>query len=399
MPIVFVHGVNTREGAGYRTGVELTKNFLNAHLANASIGGKSFTDVPEPLFPYWGDLATTFTWNMASLPHGDMQSLGGAGDVDLRPYLAAIKDAVPDGIGTEPLLGFAKHDFTIAVELIGGLALEQAEAGKEEETAQFVIAIQDFAQTNPTPDWLHDLTTDDQLLGKLGLAVAQQGDVQALGLVDDVVAGVKKVGLRVKETATGLIGSAADRAGDFASTKLLGWTRDGLNENLGRFFGDVFVYFNARGDVDEPGEIPKRIVAALDKAESAAGDEPLVVIGHSLGGVISFDVLSHFRPKLEVDLFVSVGSQIAHFEEMKLYRTSDRSVKPPQHAKTPDNIKRWINIYDDVDIFAYACSEVFDRVDLDVRYDTKTYVIKAHSAYFTQRRFYERLRARIDGLP
>jgi hypothetical protein len=50
-----------------------------------------------------------------------------------------------------------------------------------------------------------------------------------------------------------------------------------------------------------------------------------------------------------------------------------------------------------VDIFAYACDRVFDRVE-DFRYDTKTYTIKAHGAYFEQARFYERLRVRIDQL-
>ena len=84
---------------------------------------------------------------------------------------------------------------------------------------------------------------------------------------------------------------------------------------------------------------------------------------------------------------------------MKLFKTSNKSVKPPNKAETPDNIKHWINVYDEVDIFAYACKDVFDRVDLDVRYDTQTYVIKSHGEYFQQQRFYERLRARIDEIP
>jgi hypothetical protein len=114
--------------------------------------------------------------------------------------------------------------------------------------------------------------------------------------------------------------------------------------------------------------------------------------------VISFDLLGHFRPDLQVDLFVSVGSQVAHFEEMKLFRESDDAVRPPAKAKTPANILHWINVYDEVDIFSYACDRVFDRVDVDARYDTKTYVIKAHSAFFKQARFYKRLRARVDQL-
>ncbi len=399
MPVVFVHGVNTRDGAGYRAGLAVKKAFFKKHLAGAKIKGKSFTDVPDPVFPYWGDLATTFAWNMASLPRGEMQSLGGGGDTELRPYMAAVRDALDDEELPEPLLALAKKNFGQAVELITSLAVDQAQDGQEAEIAQFVIAAQEYASENPDPDWLDNLTTDDQLLGNLNLAITQQGGVQAQG-IGDVVNAIKTAATKLKNAATGLAGTAADRAGDFASSKLLGWTRDGLNANLGRFFGDVFIYFNGRGDVANPGPIPERIISGYDEAiSSGLADEPLVIVGHSLGGVVSFDLLSHFRPDIEVDLFVSVGSQIAHFEEIKLFRDSDKSVTAPQKAQTPDNIKHWINVYDEVDIFAYAVKEVFDRVDIDARYDTQTYVIKSHSEYFQQERFFERLRARIDDIP
>ena len=65
------------------------------------------------------------------------------------------------------------------------------------------------------------------------------------------------------------------------------------------------------------------MLEAFDDARAGAPNEPLVVIGHSLGGVISMDLLSHFRTDIDVDLFVTIGSQVAHFEEMKLYHASD----------------------------------------------------------------------------
>ena len=83
---------------------------------------------------------------------------------------------------------------------------------------------------------------------------------------------------------------------------------------------------------------------------------------------------------------------------MKLYKASDKGVRAPNKATTPRNIKHWINVYDEVDIFAYAAERVFDRIDVDGRYDTQTYTIKAHSAYFQQDRFYARLRARIEEI-
>ena len=114
--------------------------------------------------------------------------------------------------------------------------------------------------------------------------------------------------------------------------------------------------------------------------------------------MISFDLLSYYRTDIDVALLVTIGSQVSHFEEMKRYKSSDPNIKRPAKATTPANIRRWINIFDQVDIFSYACDKVFDRV-IDFAYDTQTYVIKAHGAYFEQDRFYSRLRARIDALP
>jgi hypothetical protein len=122
-------------------------------------------------------------------------------------------------------------------------------------------------------------------------------------------------------------------------------------------------------------------------------------VGHSLGGVVTYDLLGFYRPDIKVDLFVTVGSQIGHFEEMKLFRLSDPAIRAPAKATPPPNVLKWINVYDIVDIFSYALTGIFDRFDFDGEYDTKTYVIKAHSAYFNQARLYERLRARIDQLP
>lgn len=398
MPIIFVHGVNTRKSPSYTAGLEVKRAFFKQHLKGVEINGKTLDQVEDIAFPYWGDLATTFAWDMASLPRGEMQALGGAAEPTLRAVLAAIKDALPGDVTEEPLTALAQHDLERAVEMLAALALEDAPAGLEAEVAEFAVAIQAYAEAEPRPPWLAGVTTDAQLVGNLNLAVKQHDAIQAQGL-GDVFNAIGTAAVKLKNAAKGLAGKAINKSGDFASTKLLGWTREPLNANLGRFFGDVFIYFDSRGDKDEPGQIPQRILASFDKAAAAVdADEPLVIVGHSLGGVISFDLLGHYRPDLEVDLFVSVGSQIAHFEEIKLFHTSDKDIKLGSKAPTPANIKNWINVYDEVDIFSYACAKVFDRVTIDAMYDTKTYVVKSHSAYFKQARLYKRLRARIDEL-
>jgi hypothetical protein len=400
MPIVFVHGVNNRLGPSYEAGRLAKEGFLKRHLTGATIHGKQLTAIPKVWFPYWGDLATDFAWKMASLPEGEMQSLGGTASPDLQPLVAQLRDALPGTLGPEPLTALAKQRLALAVDVINALALDTAEAGKEAEVASFVIATSAYADQNPKPPWLAAVANDSQLIAQLQAQVTAPAGVQALGALGSVFGKVSLGAARLKQAVAGIAGKAVDKTGDFASTKLLGWARSPLNEVLGRFFGDIFIYFNERGDAAQPGKIPQRILAAVDDArQSSPAAEPLVLIGHSLGGVITMDLLGSFRPNLEVDLFVSVGSQVAHFEELKLYRASDKTVGPPKRAKKPANIHRWINVYDEVDIFAYAADRVFEGVNVDARYDTATYTIKAHGAYFDQDRFYQRLRARIDGLP
>src|SRR5262249_11315514 len=160
-----------------------------------------------------------------------------------------------------------------------------------------------------------------KLLDQIALNQGDQGMQRLGGLESGLLA---KARMRLKEAVMRMAERTLDRTGHFASTRLLAWAREPLNETLTRFFGDIFVYFDRRGNRQKPGCIPAIVLDAIQKAKAnLPANEPLIIIGHSLGGVITFDLLSHFRPDLEVDLFVSVESQVALFEEMKLYKESD----------------------------------------------------------------------------
>ena len=405
MPIVFVHGVNTRKtDPGYDVQLLVITKFIQAHFAGVAFGGSPLTTL-SPAFPYWGDLATRFAWDMASLPSGAIDALGPGVAEDLRPLVGVIADSLKDPAKAtqQPLLTLARErGLPQAVDVVVDQLSRQPSAVPADRVAEFVVAVRRYAEAHPQPAWMVPLTTDEQFLNLLvseaqtGAAVA--AGVNALGGGFGAIFGpIAAAGARIKQAVQAAAGTVLDRTGDFASTKLLGWQRRSLNGTLGRFFGDIFVYLDGRGDKGAPGAITKRILDAFDAARAAAPGEPLVIIGHSLGGVISFDLLSYFRTDIDVDLFVTVGSQVSHFEEMKRFKSSDPAVGPPSRATAPPNIRRWINVFDEVDIFSYACDKVFDRVH-DFHYDTQTYTIKAHGAYFDQDRFYSRLRDRVDQL-
>jgi pimeloyl-ACP methyl ester carboxylesterase len=92
--------------------------------------------------------------------------------------------------------------------------------------------------------------------------------------------------------------------------------------------------------VDERREIMRR--SLRDRLESGGG--PFVVIAHSQGSMIAYDVLSHM-PDLEVPLFVTIGSPLG-------IREVQDELKRFQKAKTlriPACVGRWLNVADSWD--------------------------------------------------
>ena len=78
MPIVFVHGVNTRKAQpGYDTRVSMMEQFLQLHLNGLTLAGSTVAKW-SVAFPYWGDLATEFT------PALDPGAYGGKDDLVVK---------------------------------------------------------------------------------------------------------------------------------------------------------------------------------------------------------------------------------------------------------------------------------------------------------------------------
>jgi hypothetical protein len=409
MPVIFVHGVNNRkEDAGYDAGVALTRKFLQRYLEGAQINGKTLHAV-DVAFPYWGGLATTFAWNMASLPPSTDRlgaSLPHSADFLIHEIAMAL---AADPLADQPLLALARQDFRHAVLVLSEVILLTAKPDNVEQAASLAASIQLYADHHNAPAWLQDVGNDVQFFSRLATEVAGPSPLEPAaidhlgaigGLAKDTRNLLVSTGIGIKQALSKVTGFAIDYAGDYASTRLLASSRRALNGVVGRFFGDVFVYLHERGDASEPGPIPALLIAAIEDAIARnRPGEPLVIIGHSLGGVVAFDLLSHFRPDLQVDLLLSVGSQISHFEEIKRFKGSDPHI--PANgvalAPTPGNIRHWINVYDEVDVFSYACKRVFDRVS-DHAYDTHTHTLKSHGAYFMQNQFYENLRGWLKEL-
>jgi hypothetical protein len=112
--------------------------------------------------------------------------------------------------------------------------------------------------------------------------------------------------------------------------------------------------------------------------------------------VISYDILSYFDPSIQVDVLVTVGSQVALFEEMALLASRPDFLPNPASDRlpSPPNVRRWLNVLDPNDVFSFRAGGVFQGVK-DFQYETGYSVMSAHSGYFRRPSFYERLGERL----
>ena len=126
----------------------------------------------------------------------------------------------------------------------------------------------------------------------------------------------------------------------------------------------------------------------------SGADEKLIVVAHSMGGNIVYDILSHFDPSIKIDALITVGSQVALFKELRLY-AEDKSPKVDAGvARKPDCVGTWLNVFDPLDVLGFAASGVFKGVH-DFAFSTQASALDAHSTYFLRPTFHERLRERL----
>ncbi|MGW1025770.1 alpha/beta fold hydrolase [Streptomyces sp. NPDC002577] len=116
---------------------------------------------------------------------------------------------------------------------------------------------------------------------------------------------------------------------------------------------------------------------------------PVVLIGHSLGGIIALDTLvGALLP--QVRLLVTAGSQGPFLYESG----SLPSLSHPQPL--PSHVPDWLNLYDPRDLLAYLGAGLFPGRVTDVSVDSRQPFPAAHSAYWTNPAVYRHI---VDRLP
>jgi hypothetical protein len=431
MPLVFIHGVNTRrEGAEaepYAQAEARRTLFLEQSVIGPLVSQGKLAGPIAIVSPYWGDLGVSFRWQQASLPPVEfLESLGGGvqptpqADLELSATLKDIGKARGDELEalgpsagpikraaeadlprlTESLLAPIIHgerslktDPKDTPEMVGrreALLLIAANQVAHDPAiqAQVAAAATDAAVLDLLKRAImarhRQLLVDAQDKGRLVVPAEDPAAVQldALGLLDNLRAIVTQGGQ--------IIDRAAGAAGRAASVAALDLWREGLHKNFTRFLGDVFVYLNERDGLGGtlPETIVQRVLAAIEGAPRADPNEPLIVVTHSMGGNVFYDIVTNYAPALQVACWISVASQVGPFEEMKLFKKSQRALGQPNHVAALPNVGHWLNVYDPADVLSFLAAPVFTGPH-DVLLKTGESTLKAHSEYFNRPRFYE----------
>ena len=114
---------------------------------------------------------------------------------------------------------------------------------------------------------------------------------------------------------------------------------------------------------------------AMITSAALGADEPVYLLGHSLGGIMSFDVLC--MGDVAVGGLVTVGSQAPYMYEIGAVRGLSHPDPLPAH------FPRWLNFYDKSDLLSYLAEPIFGSGARDIEIQSGAPFPVAHSAYWS----------------
>ncbi|HEY9774068.1 MAG TPA: hypothetical protein V6C81_09710 [Planktothrix sp.] len=378
MPLVFIHGVNVRSDDRYlRETKQRNENF--SKILFPLLGRK--IEAEHVLNPFWGDLATNSgspfippdpQWMISKLTQrltsGDGSLLRMARrrpmkevvDVMLAAHMESDEDQQYEDVSR---LGFSLIKFSNQFD---SMEAQNEWLGNIDSDAEFISFLEKELQRhdqklgfkgrnlqhlNKSVDWLKQRYKLRREQTKSRLQNARQK------LRDDVSRVRQRTRAHVKAVAA--VGRTA--ASEVTATALTQPMRRLFHERMFFFIGDAFSYFGQRGTPAKPGPVIQRMSEAIEQARAriTPEDPELVVVAHSMGGNIICDITSYFEGDRPIDLVITVGSQFPLFADLQMFP----GLGTEKPFKKPTCVKRWINIYDMNDIFAFAAQPLFDGID------------------------------------
>jgi hypothetical protein len=142
---------------------------------------------------------------------------------------------------------------------------------------------------------------------------------------------------------------------------------------LRKYFRDLEIYYmnksidkaNCEGTANEL--IKKRLALILEKYK----DDDILLVGHSMGSIIAFDVLTFVEPHIRIHTFITIGSPLGMPVVISKIAAEQKQIgNLAVQIKTPAGITNgWINFSDIRDnvAFNYKLSEYFTENSLGIK--------------------------------
>ena len=400
MPIIYMHGVNTRD----------PKHFEPVHEYLRRIVAPAIARDPENVLirpANWFPLCDPPKWEGISRP---ATLLGQGAEIERSELLDALTakvtripaphSAFTSGQASAPtqharLDGLSAEDLADLITV--GVASNSVDGLQR---ARIGIAADRVA-------------SDPAICANL--KAARDIDAQLRILSDSVQADVERQSILAGHGAPDFLRGMRDRVSESLSRTLsapaavgslvAGELRPKLNDFVTRFLGDVLFYMTGRGTAAAPGPIPKVLIDELVLAQTdkeSRGGEPVVLLTHSMGGQIAYDVVTSFLPAvrndIKVDFWCATASQVGYFEELNMFLASSiefskATAKPTPFARA--NLGRWWNVWDRNDIISFTTRGIFgDGID-DEEYWSGMSVAAAHGGYLERPSFYRRFAGKL----
>lgn len=229
--------------------------------------------------------------------------------------------------------------------------------------------------------------TDEVLLAEIADSLAEATGVAPSESVDGYPTGPEEVrisldprravrqALHALDRMTGAVIGAA--GGGINS-----YVREATAPGISAFLGDVLVYQRHRERIHD------RVWSAIRAAGAALGSahEPVAVLAHSLGGVISFDMATMADGPLHVSKLLTFGSQSPLFHLMDP-RAGVLASYAGAPVVLPATIGRWLNLWEPLDPLAFIAARVFVLASGQAPEDRATahlasYGLWTHSSYW-----------------
>ncbi|MGB8352575.1 MAG: hypothetical protein WCD79_01675 [Chthoniobacteraceae bacterium] len=395
MSILYIHGVNTRDPDSFLP----VKELLREYIAPAISINPGTTEI---IHGFWGDLAThpaplsdpAGLDDWASTMKNPVATISAAlalyekaPGLDINTQTSELADMGIENGDSQPFLSEIAP-----IELAKLLALAVRRRGEYPS----ILTEAFFRKLVTSPDFLTSLASCNSFkeeLAFLNRRLDSVGDSELSDMGPKSKAVAEVFGLvrdKMRSPQIKLIEHALRR-----------W-RAALHNLTTAFIGDVFHYLNTRGSPTALGEILTRIVAQIQAGSKRSRElnEPFVLLTHSMGGQIAFDLLSSVVPLLpdkpKVDFWCASASQIGYFAEMRLFLCQKDNDKFPLSVLSKSSCGRLWNVWDPYDILSYTASKVVGGIYESCFRSEMASPLAAHAAYLEQKSFYQALAVNIE---